>query len=96
MNMFGFIQFNREIVAAEIARRTGKIVKLGRLNWQADSYHIYGKDIEQARERLFERIDSLQLEERTFNFSDDYIREMYDDAEPRILAKIGQYDASKL
>jgi thymidylate synthase len=96
MNMFGFIQFNREIVAAEIARRTGKIVKLGRLNWQADSYHIYGKDIEQARVRLFERIDSLQLEERTFNFSDDFIKQMYDDAETRIMAKISQYDESKL
>jgi len=95
MNMFGFIQFNREIVAAEIARRTMKKVKLGRLNWQADSYHIYGKDIEQARERLFDRIDSLRLEERTFNFSDDFIREMYDDAETRILAKISQYDESK-
>ena len=96
MNMFGFIQFNKEIVASEIARRTGKTVKLGRLNWQADSYHIYGKDIEQARSRLFERIDSLQLEERTFNFSDDFIKEMYDDAETRILAKIKQYDTSKL
>jgi thymidylate synthase len=96
MNMFGFIQFNREVVAAEISRRSGKTVKLGRLNWQADSYHIYGKDIEQARVRLFERIDSLKLEERTFNFSDDFIKEMYDDAETSILAKINQYDASKL
>jgi len=95
MNMFGFIQFNREIVADEIARRTGKIVKLGRLNWQADSYHIYGKDIEQARVRLFDRINSLKLEERTFNFSDDFIKEMYDDAESRILAKISQYDESR-
>jgi thymidylate synthase len=66
------------------------------LNWQADSYHIYGKDIEQARVRLFERIDSLQMEERTFNFSDDFIKEMYDDAETRILAKISQYDESKM
>jgi thymidylate synthase len=95
MNMFGFIQFNKEIVASEIARRTGKTVRLGRLNWQADSYHIYGKDIEQARARLFDRIDSLKLEERTFNFSDDFIKEMYDDAEKRILEKISQYDASK-
>jgi thymidylate synthase len=95
MNMFGFIQFNREIVADEIARRTGKVVKLGRMNWQADSYHIYGKDIEQARARLFERIDSLKIEERTFNFSDDYIKEMYDDAEPRIMEKIRQYDTAR-
>jgi thymidylate synthase len=94
MNMFGFIQFNKEIIASEIERRTGKWVKLGRLNWQADSYHIYGKDIEQARVRLFDRIDTLTLEERTFNFTDDFIRQIYDDAETGIIEKIRQYDVS--
>jgi thymidylate synthase len=94
MNMFGFIQFNKEVIAAEVSRRTGKTVKLGRLNWQADSYHIYGKDIEQAKAMLFDRIDSMQLEERTFNFSDDYIKQMYDNAEPGILEKIRDYDLS--
>ena len=34
MNMFGFIQFNREVIADEIARRSGKTVRLGRMNWQ--------------------------------------------------------------
>jgi thymidylate synthase len=92
MNMFGFIQFNKEIIAAEVAKRTGKTVKLGRLNWQADSYHIYGKDIELAREMLFDRLDELSLEERTYNFSDDFIREIYNSAEPRILEKIKDYD----
>jgi thymidylate synthase len=92
MNMFGFIQFNKEIIAAEVAKRTGKTVKLGRLNWQADSYHIYGKDIQLAKEMLFDRLDELSLEERTYNFSDDFIREMYNSAEPRILEKIKDYD----
>jgi thymidylate synthase len=92
MNMFGFIQFNKEIIAAEISSRTGKQVRLGRLNWQADSYHIYGKDIAEASAMLFDRIDSLQIEERTFNFSDPYIREMYDSAEPDILEKVRQHD----
>ncbi|MBN1950091.1 MAG: hypothetical protein JW801_02755 [Bacteroidales bacterium] len=95
MNMFGFIQFNKEVIAAEVAKRTGKTVRLGRLNWQADSYHIYGKDIEQAREMLFDRIDSMSLEERTYNFSDAFIREMYDSAEPGILEKIRNYDAER-
>ncbi len=92
MNMFGFIRFNREVIADEIARRTGKSVQLGRLNWQADSYHIYGRDIKQAREMLFDRLESLSLEERTFNFKDEYIREMYNEAEERVLLKIRQYD----
>ncbi|MBN1417094.1 MAG: hypothetical protein JW973_18505 [Bacteroidales bacterium] len=94
MNMFGFIQFNREIIADAIARRTGKEVRLGRLNWQADSYHIYGKDIAQATAVLFDRMDTMEFEERTFSFSDEYIRQMYDDAEEGILQKIREYDAS--
>ena len=94
MNMFGFIQFNKEVIAAEVAKRSGKTVKLGRLNWQADSYHIYGKDIQQAKEMLFDRIEGMNLEERTYNFSDEFIREMYDSAELMILEKIKNYDMS--
>ncbi len=94
MNMFGFIQFNKEIIATEISRRSGKKVKLGRLNWQADSYHIYGRDIQQAKEMLFDRISEMSLEERTYNFSDEFIREIYDSAEPAILEKIKDYDLS--
>ncbi len=94
MNMFGFIQFNKEVIAAEIEKRTGKTVKLGRLNWQADSYHIYGKDIVTAKERLFDRLEEMSLEERTMPFNDPFIRDMYDQAEPGILKKIEEYDQS--
>jgi len=94
MNMFGFIQFNKEVIAAGVAEKTGKEVRLGRLNWQADSYHIYGRDIEQAREMLFDRINELSFEERTYNFSDEFIRDMYDSAEASILEKIKEYDSS--
>jgi len=92
MNMFGFIQFNREVIADEVARRSGKVVKLGRMNWHADSFHIYGKDIQQAREMLFDRIADMPFENRIFNFNDEFIRQMYDEAEPRILEKIKRYD----
>jgi thymidylate synthase len=94
MNMFGFIRFNREVIADEIAKRSGKIVKLGRLNWHADSYHIYGKDIQQAKEMLFDRIEEMPFENRIFNFNDDFIWQIYDNAEPRILEKIKRYDES--
>lgn len=92
MNMFGFIQFNREVIAAEISKRTGKTVRLGRLNWQADSYHIYGKDIQSAKEMLFDRVDTMPFEERVFNFSDVFIREMYDGAEAMVMSKISELD----
>jgi thymidylate synthase len=93
MNMFGFIRFNKLIIAAGVSKVTGKDVRLGRMNWQADSYHIYGRDLQHAKEMLFDRINDMSLEERTYNFSDDFIREMYDSSEPAILNKIKEYDS---
>jgi len=50
---------------------------MGRINWQADSLHIYGKDIKQAKERLFDRITTTKFEDRVYNFYDPEIQEMY-------------------
>ncbi len=94
MNMFGFIQFNKEVIVSEVSKRTGKTVKLGRVNWQADSYHIYGKDIQAAKEMLFDRIDTMGFDERTYHFNDEFIQEMYNEAEERIINKIKDYDKS--
>ncbi len=95
MNMFGFIQFNKEVIAAGVAERTDKTVKIGRLNWQADSYLIYGKDILAAKERLFDRVADMAFEERTMPFNDDFIRDMYEQAEPGIIQKIKEHDEKR-
>jgi thymidylate synthase len=95
MNMFGFIQFNRNVIADAVAEKTGKKVELGRLNWQADSYHIYGKDIQTAKQMLFERIDSMNFEDRVYPFHDPFIREMYDGAETQIRDKIRRQDEKR-
>ena len=92
MNMFGFIQFNKEIIAAGVAEKTGRTVKLGRLNWQADSFHIYGKDIQSVKERLLDRIPEISFEQRTLNFNDEFFRDMYDQAEVSVIEKIRKYD----
>jgi len=94
MNMFGFVQFNKEVIAAGVAKNTGRIVKLGRLNWQADSFHIYGKDIQVAKERLFDRISDMPFEDRILYFNDEFIRDMYEQAEPQVIAKIKTFDES--
>ena len=94
MNMFGFILFNRELIAAGVAGKTRRRVELGRMNWHADSYHIYGKDIETARRLLFDRLNTLSFDERIFNFHDEFIQEMFNDAEPTIREKIRNYDSS--
>jgi thymidylate synthase len=95
MNMFGFIQFNKNIIAAGIAEKSGKTVKLGRLNWHADSYHIYGKDIAAAEKMLFSRLEKMKFEDRVYNFNDEFIREMYDGAESKVIAKIKALDDEK-
>jgi thymidylate synthase len=92
MNMFGFIRFSKEVIASGVALNTGRTVRLGRLNWQADSYHIYGKDIQTAKEMLFDRVGEMPFENRTLWFNDPFIREMYDNAEEPILNKIKEYD----
>ena len=92
MNMFGFIQFNREAIADKVAQKTGRRVELGRLNWHADSWHIYGKDIKDAQERLLSRIKTMSLDERTFNFHDAFIQEMYNDAGRVVKMKVDEYD----
>jgi thymidylate synthase len=94
MNMFGFIHFNKNLIADGVSKKTGKEVNLGRMNWQADSYHIYGKDIIAAKQLLFDRIDSMSFTDRTFNFNDDFISEMYHGAEAAILEKIKEHDGN--
>jgi thymidylate synthase len=92
MNMFGFCRFNRDLIADELARRSGRRIELGRLNWQADSYHIYGKDVETAEQRFFRRLESTSFEERIFNYRDPLIRDIYTEAEAQVRAKIEEHD----
>lgn len=92
MNMFGFIQFNREIIANGVEKKTKRKVELARMNWHADSYHIYGKDIKAAKEMLFDRIHEMEMDQRTYQFNDEFIRQMYEDAEQIIIQKIKNHD----
>jgi len=92
MNSFGLTMFLKDIIAKPISEKSGKEVRLGRINWQADSWHIYGKDIKQAKERLFDRLESTKFEDRVFNFYDPEIQEMYNEAEAVIIEKIKKQD----
>jgi thymidylate synthase len=95
MNMFGLTMFNREVIADEIEKRTGKKVHLARMNWHADSWHIYGKDIAQAKARMFDRLENSDFEDRVFNFYDEMIQEIYDEAEETIVKKIKEQDSKR-
>lgn len=91
MNMFGIIHFNRNVILSELERKTGRKHKLGRLNWHADSYHIYGKDIEDCRKRLIEKLRE-PFDKRIFNFFDPVIQEIYNEAGEKIRQKVEKYN----
>ena len=91
MNMFGFIQFNREVIADEIASRSGRTVKLGRMNWQADSYHIYGSYFDEFFNGFIKLLfDREHFEDRTW--TSEFARPIFDDAKPLIRKKIAEQD----
>jgi thymidylate synthase len=92
MNMFGFTHFNRAAVADPLQERTGRTVELGRLNWHADSYHLYGKDQKDFAARFQARLPSSRFEDRVFNFFDGPIQEIWREAGEAARAKIRDYD----
>jgi len=92
MNMFGFTLFNKEVIAAGVAAKSGRTVRLARMNWQADSFHIYGKDLADAKARLFDRIETTDFEDRVYSMEDEMIRELYEDAEAVVREKIKTHD----
>jgi thymidylate synthase len=88
MNTFGLTMMTKHLIADEIAKRTGRTVNLGRMNWQADSWHIYGKDIKQFKERLLNRVDTTSFTDRIYNFYDEDIQAIWKESEAPILEKI--------
>ena len=66
-----------DVIASCIAERTGRKAEPGRMNWHADSCHIYGKDIGTARKMLFDRADRFPFQDRMFNFHDEMIQEIF-------------------
>ncbi|MFW6139542.1 MAG: hypothetical protein ACOC7U_10285, partial [Spirochaetota bacterium] len=94
MNMFGVVHFNREVIAEKIKAITKKKVELGRMNWHADSYHIYGKDLNDFKKRFVNNLDR-PFESRVYNFFDPMIQEIYQEAEKKVKQKIKNYDSRK-
>jgi thymidylate synthase len=93
MNMFGFVHFNRLLIADPLQKRLGGTVHMGRLNWHADSYHIYGKDIRDFEERFLRRLKNSSFSDRVYSFQDPIIQEIWNDAEKAVLDKIKDYDS---
>lgn len=92
MNMFGFTLFNRDLIADPLSERLNKKVTMGRMNWQADSYHLYGKDQKDFKERFWDRLKRTDFVDRVYYFHDDMIQEIWEEADAEVLKKITDYE----
>jgi thymidylate synthase len=91
MNLFGFTHFNRALIGDPLQERLGRRVELGRLNWHADSYHLYGKDQKDFRERFLARRASAPFEDRVYRFFSPEIQEIWQEAGEQASRKIADY-----
>jgi thymidylate synthase len=95
MNMFGFTHFNRTLIADALEAETGRKVLLGRMNWQADSYHLYGKDQKAFQERFWDRLSLTRFQDRIFEFWSEGIQEIWREAEETVRRKIAAHDGKE-
>jgi thymidylate synthase len=91
MNCFGLTMFIKENILDVLQEKTKRKIIMGRINWQADSFHIYGKDRKDFEERFMKKVMSSSIENRTINFWSEDIQNYYHEVEPKILEKIMSY-----
>ena len=91
MNCFGLTMFIKENILDVLQMTTQKNIIMGRINWQADSFHLYSKDREDFENRFMNRIMKSTFTDRTINFWDEEIQNYYHGSEASILEKIHNY-----
>ena len=85
MNMFAFTSLQEQI-AHEISAATQRCVKLGRYVHFADSYHIYGKRLDDFEQRFLRALKERSFEQRTWSM--DFAAEIMESARPEIMEKV--------
>ena len=89
MNDFAFIHL-AEYMARTISEKRGEEVSLGRFIDQSDSYHIYGKKIEEFRERFVKPLSTRSFEDRVW--TREFAQPIFDEAKPGIVTKVEVQD----
>jgi thymidylate synthase len=77
MNIFALTRLQLKI-AERISEISGKKIFLGRYVHQADSYHIYGSNFKDFRERFLKAVETRTFEERTYEY--EAVKEIMEDA----------------
>jgi len=92
MNMFAFVSLQEQI-ASKIQRLSQKEVRIGRYVHFADSYHIYGKRIDDFEKRFLTAVRERKFEDRTWTM--EFAREFFESARPQIIEKV-RYETEKM
>jgi thymidylate synthase len=92
MNIFALTMLQKRI-AGRIAELSGREVKLGRYMHMADSYHIYGAYFKEFEERFLAGLSRREFDDRTMQYED--LREMMEEARPRILEKVAAMEKNR-
>ena len=90
MNDFAFINL-AEYMAGQISEKRGEEVKLGRFIDQSDSYHIYGKKLEEFSDLFVKTLSARPFEDRVWDRS--FAQPIFDEAKLGIIAKVAAQDA---
>ena len=69
MNCFAFVHV-MEYIAAEVGKRTGQHIQIGRYVDESDSFHIYGKRIADFENRFLKNLTNRDFTQRTFSRQD--------------------------
>jgi thymidylate synthase len=84
MNIFALVRLQSNI-ARRIAELSGREIELGRYCHMADSFHIYGSNLNEFEKRFLGAVEKRTFPERTMRYED--VRDMMESARPAILEK---------
>lgn len=87
MNMFAFITLQRYI-ANRISNEIGEEIYIGPYHHYADSYHIYGSNLNDFRNRFRKMYKDRTFKDRTWNYSD--VKPVMTEAIPDICEKVAR------
>lgn len=91
MNMFALVNLQKKI-AARVSEFIRREVKLGRYVDFSDSYHIYGKNLNEFEGRFMKAIHERTFQERTMRYCD--VQDIMKEAIPDIMKKVSNVSTS--
>lgn len=86
MNIFALVQLQK-MIADRVAELSGMPIEVGRYCHIADSYHIYGSNMDEFKNRFLKAYDTRSFDQRTFGYC-DFAKPIMDEARPGILQKV--------